>query len=61
MLTTKETLGAEIADADALIVRSATKVTPELLDQAGRLRVVVDQVATLTDTSAVTWHARLCH
>ena len=27
---------------------------------AGRLRVVVDQVATLTDTSAVTWHGRLC-
>jgi dGTPase len=27
---------------------------------AGRLRVVVDQVATLTDTSAVAWHARLC-
>ncbi|HZC61876.1 MAG TPA: deoxyguanosinetriphosphate triphosphohydrolase [Streptosporangiaceae bacterium] len=26
----------------------------------GRLRVVVDQVATLTDTSAVAWHARLC-
>jgi D-3-phosphoglycerate dehydrogenase len=40
VLTTKETLGAEIADADALIVRSATKVTPELLDQAERLRVV---------------------
>jgi D-3-phosphoglycerate dehydrogenase / 2-oxoglutarate reductase len=38
--TTKETLGKEIADADALIVRSATKVTPELLDQAPRLRVV---------------------
>jgi D-3-phosphoglycerate dehydrogenase / 2-oxoglutarate reductase len=38
--TTKETLGAEIADADALIVRSATKVTPELLDKAPRLRVV---------------------
>jgi D-3-phosphoglycerate dehydrogenase / 2-oxoglutarate reductase len=40
VLTTKETLGAEIADADALIVRSATKVTPELLDKAERLRVV---------------------
>ena len=25
-----------------------------------RLRVVVDQVASLTDTSAVAWHARLC-
>jgi D-3-phosphoglycerate dehydrogenase len=38
--TTKETLAAELPDADALIVRSATKVTPELLDKAPRLRVV---------------------
>src|SRR6202162_1335662 len=41
MLTTKDTLNAEIADADALIVRSATKVTAELLDKAPRLRAVV--------------------
>jgi D-3-phosphoglycerate dehydrogenase len=40
VLTTKDTLPAEIADADALIVRSATKVTSELLDKAPRLRVV---------------------
>src|SRR5579863_5172338 len=40
VLTTKETLIAQIADADALIVRSATKVTPELLEKAPRLRVV---------------------
>src|SRR5258708_5290210 len=40
VLTTKETLDAEIADADALIVRSATRVTPELLDKAAKLRVV---------------------
>ena len=40
VLTTKETLSMEIADAEALIVRSATKVTPELLDKAPRLRVV---------------------
>jgi len=40
VLTTKDTLNAEIADADALIVRSATKVTPDLLDKAPRLRVV---------------------
>ncbi len=39
-LTTKDTLNAEIADADALIVRSATKVTAELLDRAPRLRAV---------------------
>jgi D-3-phosphoglycerate dehydrogenase / 2-oxoglutarate reductase len=38
--TTKDTLGTELRDADALIVRSATKVTPELLDNAPRLRVV---------------------
>jgi D-3-phosphoglycerate dehydrogenase len=40
VLTTKETLNAEIADAEALIVRSATKVTPELMEKAPRLRVV---------------------
>jgi D-3-phosphoglycerate dehydrogenase len=40
VLTTKDTLNAEIADADALVVRSATKVTPELLEKALRLRVV---------------------
>src|SRR6202163_299098 len=40
VLTTKDNLIAEIADAEALIVRSATKVTPELMDKAPRLRVV---------------------
>jgi D-3-phosphoglycerate dehydrogenase / 2-oxoglutarate reductase len=40
VLTKKETLQSEIADAEALIVRSATKVTPELLEKAPRLRVV---------------------
>jgi D-3-phosphoglycerate dehydrogenase len=40
VLTTKETLHAEIAEADALVVRSATKVTAELLEKAPRLRVV---------------------
>jgi dGTPase len=29
-------------------------------DEPGRLRVVVDQVAGLTDTSVVQWHRRLC-
>jgi dGTPase len=28
-------------------------------DDAARLRVVIDQVASLTDASAVTWHERL--
>jgi dGTPase len=27
---------------------------------AARRRVVVDQVASLTDTSAIAWHHRLC-
>src|SRR5260370_456902 len=40
VLTTKDTLNTEIADADALIVRSATKVTPDLLEKARHLRVV---------------------
>ena len=33
-------LAAELADADALVVRSATRVTDELLEQAPRLRVI---------------------
>lgn len=38
--TTKETLPGELPDAEALIVRSATKVTPDLMNKAPRLRVV---------------------
>jgi dGTPase len=30
------------------------------VDDAGRLRAVVDQVAQLTDPAAVSWHAALC-
>ena len=40
VLTTKDTIEKEITDADALIVRSATKVTAELLDKAPKLRAV---------------------
>src|SRR6266576_1994832 len=40
VMTTKDSLNAEIVDADALIVRSATKVTAELLDRAKKLRAV---------------------
>jgi D-3-phosphoglycerate dehydrogenase / 2-oxoglutarate reductase len=40
VLTTKDTLPGELGDADALIVRSATKVTPDLLQKAPHLRVV---------------------
>ena len=40
VVTTKETIGAELADADALIVRSATRVTKDLLEKAPKLRAV---------------------
>jgi dGTPase len=30
-------------------------------DDASRLRVVIDQVASLTDPGATTWHRRVCH
>src|SRR5579862_5073836 len=40
VLTTKDTIGKELADADALIVRSATKATADLLEKAPRLRVI---------------------
>jgi len=34
------TLPSELANADALVIRSATKVTPALLEKAARLRVI---------------------
>lgn len=37
---TAENLIADLADADGLVVRSATRVTDELLSQAPRVRVV---------------------
>ena len=40
VLTNKDTLLAELPTADALIVRSATKVTADLLDKAPHLRAV---------------------
>ena len=39
------------------VLRDAYAAAP---DDAARLRVVVDQVAGLTDRSVVAWHARLC-
>ena len=39
-VTTKDTIGSELADADALIVRSATRVTADLLAKAPKLRAV---------------------
>jgi D-3-phosphoglycerate dehydrogenase len=54
-------LASEIADADGLIVRSATKVTPELIESAPKLRVIgragvgVDNI----DVEAATHHGIL--
>ena len=45
----REELLAALAGADALIVRSATKVTAELLDAAPRLRIVA-RAGTGVDT-----------
>ena len=39
------------------VLRSAYDAAP---DDAARLRVVIDQVAALTDRSVVRWHAELC-
>jgi dGTPase len=56
---------AELADAIAAgtpgtldpLFRSELVAAP---DDRARLRVVIDQVASLTDTSALAWHQRLC-
>jgi dGTPase len=52
--------------ADALLAAAPAALEPAFAaawaaapDDAARVRVVVDQVASLTDTSAVAWHRRL--
>jgi dGTPase len=52
---------------EALLDRAPDHLDPvfapmwkEAVDDAERLRVVVDQVASLTDPSAIAWHRRLC-
>ena len=64
MARQRELLGELVA---VLVARGGTDLQPsfahdwaEATDDAGRLRVVVDQVACLTDPSAVAWHQRLC-
>jgi dGTPase len=53
--------------ADALHARGADELDPgfagdwrEAADDAARKRVIVDQVASLTDQSAIAWYERLC-
>ncbi len=57
-----------IAELAAAVLDGAPKTLDPLFqhefesaagDQA-RLRVVIDQIASLTDTSALSWHQRLC-
>jgi len=60
VLTTNDTLNKEIADADALIVRSATKVTVELLTsekiaRGGRAGVGVDNIDLEAATKRGCW------
>lgn len=52
---------------DALVAGAPDTLEPHLrptwqsaLDDAAALRVVIDQVASLTDLSVVSWHTRLC-
>ena len=45
---------------DALGLTEKATVPADADDEDARLRVVVDQIASLTDTSARSWHARLC-
>jgi dGTPase len=54
--------------AETLVERGPSQLEPlhaqawhEAADDGVRLRVVVDQIASLTDVSAVTWHHRLVH
>ncbi|MDC4232748.1 deoxyguanosinetriphosphate triphosphohydrolase [Actinomyces sp. B33] len=61
----QRTLLADLVDA--LVERGADALEPLFAAQwrrceseDDRLRVVVDQVASLTDSSASAWHARLC-
>jgi dGTPase len=51
----------------ALTVRGADALDPVFaplwraaLDDSARLRVIIDQVASLTDPAAIAWHRRLC-
>ena len=61
----QRTLLAELVDA--LLQGEGRDLEPWIFpvfaaadDDASRLRAVIDQVASLTDVSAVEWHARLC-
>ena len=54
-----ELVEALVAHAPASLDRAFADDWKDATDDAARLRVVVDQVASLTDASAVTWHERI--
>lgn len=54
-----ELVGALLAGAPGALEPAMRPYWERAGDDRGRLRVVVDQVARLTDTSAVAWHHRL--
>jgi dGTPase len=54
-----ELVEALVAHAPASLDRMFAEDWEAATDDAERLRVVIDQVASLTDASAVTWHDRL--
>ena len=54
-----ELVEALLAAAPDALDRSLAAAWREAEDDAARLRVVIDQVAQLTDTSALAWHERL--
>ena len=66
--STMERQRALIGDLFAVLVASDGSLLDESLlwdyreaaDDQARVRVVVDQIASLTDASAVSWHRRLC-
>jgi len=54
-----ELVEALLARAPASLERAFADDWAAAPDDAARLRVVIDQVASLTDASAATWHARV--
>jgi dGTPase len=56
----KELVAAVRAGAPATLSPAFLPAYAAATDDAARLRVVIDQVASLTDPSALVWHTRLC-
>jgi dGTPase len=54
-----ELVDAVLDDAPGSLDRSLVAAWHGAADDGDRLRVVIDQIAQLTDTSAVAWHERL--